>query len=151
MKKIKICIAASSGGHLKQALRLSDIWKDQNYFFITERRCNGLDLAKKERTYFITPARRKVHRLIMSFLQTIRIFLLENPDAIISTGAEIGFPPVIIGFLLRKKIIYLETFARIDDLSLTGKLLYPLIKNFFVQWEPLKKKYPKAIYLGAVY
>lgn len=76
---------------------------------------------------------------------------MENPDAVISTGAEIGFPPMIIGYLLRKKIIYVETFARIDDLSLTGKLMYHLIKNFYVQWKPLKKKYPKAIYMGALY
>lgn len=151
MKELKICIAASSGGHLKQALRLEDIWLGQNYFFITERKCNGLDLAKYERTYFITPARRKVHRLIFSFLQTLRIFLIERPSVIISTGAEIGFPPMVLGLIFFKKTIYVETFARVDDLSLTGKLLYPFVKNFYVQWEPITKKYPKAKYLGALY
>lgn len=151
MKPVKFCITASSGGHLKQALRLEDVWKGQDYFFITERKCNGLDLAKKERTYFITPAKRKIHRATISFLQTIRIFLIENPDAVISTGAEIGFPPIVVGFLLGKKTIYIETFARTDELSLTGKLLYPFIKNFYVQWEPLKKKYPQAKYIGPLY
>lgn len=148
---MKICIAASSGGHLKQALRLMPIYKNKDYFFITERRFNGLDLAKKEKVYFITPTKRKVHRFIVSLLQTLRIFIIENPSVIISTGAEIGFPAILLGFIFRKKVIYIETFARTDDLSLTGKLVYPFVKNFYVQWEGLVKKHPKAKYRGALY
>ena len=150
-KRVNICIACSSGGHLNQAQKLSSVWEGKNHFFITERRCNGLDLAKVERAYFITPARRKFHRLIISFLQTLRIFFIERPTVIISTGAEIGFPPMVLGLLFFRKVIYIETFARVDDLSLTGKLLYPFVKNFYVQWEPLVKKYKKAKYLGSLY
>lgn len=148
---MKTCVACSSGGHLKQALRLLPSTKGHKIFFITERKCNGLDLAKKEKVYFITPARRKIHRLFVSFLQTLRIFLIERPNVIISTGAEIGFPPMILGLLFFRKVIYIETFARMDDLSLTGKLVYPFVKYFYVQWEPLRKKYPRAKYAGAVY
>lgn len=151
MSEIKLCIACSSGGHLNQALRMKEIWKNKNHFFITERRCNGLDLAKYEKTYFITPARRKIHRFFVSFLQAFRIIWIENPSAILSTGAEIGYPVMLAGFLLRKRIVYVETFARVDDLSLTGKLVYPFLSNFFIQWEPLKNKFPRAKYEGSLY
>ncbi len=151
MNKLNVCIASSSGGHLKQALRLLPAFEENNIFFITERKCNGLDLAKHNKVYFITPARRKIHRLIISFLQSLRIFLIERPSVIVSTGAEIGFPPMVLGLLFFRKVIYIETFARTDDLSLTGKLLYPFVKNFYVQWEPLRKKYPRAKYAGALY
>jgi len=148
---MNICIACSSGGHLKQALRLLPAFEEQKVFFITERRCNGLELAKRNKVYFVSPARRKPHRLFLSFLQTLRIFLVERPNVIISTGAEIGFPAIILGLIFFRKVIYVETFARVDDLSLTGKLIYPFVKHFYVQWEPLQKKFPRTKYFGALY
>ncbi|MDD4082342.1 MAG: polysaccharide biosynthesis protein, partial [Sphaerochaetaceae bacterium] len=74
----------------------------------------------------------------------------ENPDIIISTGAEIGFPAMILGVILRKKVIYIESIARINSPSLTGQLIYPFIKDFYVQWPQGKKFFPKAKYVGAV-
>lgn len=32
------------------------------------------------------------------------------------------------------KIVYVESFARVKSLSLTGKLLRPLVDTFVVQW-----------------
>ena len=51
----------------------------------------------------------------------------------------------------KKKIIYIESFARVDEASLTGKLMYPIADKFIVQWEEMLKLYPKAVYGGAIY
>ena len=48
------------------------------------------------------------------------------------------------------KIIYIESFCRVQKLSLTGKLVYPIADKFIVMWEELTKKYKKAIYLGKI-
>lgn len=48
-------------------------------------------------------------------------------------------------------IIYIESFARVDEASLTGKLMYPLADLFLVQWEDMLKVFPKAIYAGGIF
>eukprot|EP01031_Cornospumella_fuschlensis_P032110 gene32109-38831_t len=45
-------------------------------------------------------------------------------------------------------ILYVESFCRVQHLSLTGKLLYPIADRFIVQWEDLAEKYSRAEYLG---
>lgn len=50
--------------------------------------------------------------------------------------------------LKRVLIVYVESICRVETLSLSGNILYYFSDCFFVQWAPLKDKYPKAIYLG---
>ncbi|KAF9585510.1 UDP-N-acetylglucosamine transferase subunit [Lunasporangiospora selenospora] len=45
-------------------------------------------------------------------------------------------------------IVFVESFARVQTLSLTGKLLYPIADVFLVQWDELCQKYPRSNYLG---
>ena len=53
--------------------------------------------------------------------------------------------------LMGKKLIYIEVFDRIDKPTLTGKLVYPIVDEFIVQWDEMKKVYPKAINLGSIF
>jgi UDP-N-acetylglucosamine:LPS N-acetylglucosamine transferase len=146
-----ICIAASAGGHLTEALQLKEAWTGKRHFFISDERVNAKSLAKAEKVYFIMPARRNPLRLAWGFIQTIGIFIKENPSTIVSTGAESAFPAIILGALLRKRVIYIESFARISSPSLCGKLVYPFVKDFYVQWPQGKKWFPKAKYIGSVF
>ena len=49
------------------------------------------------------------------------------------------------------KLIYIEVFDRIDKPTVTGRLVYPIVDKFIVQWEEQKKVYPKAINLGSIF
>ena len=46
------------------------------------------------------------------------------------------------------KVAFVESFARVQRLSLTGRLLYPVADVFLVQWPALAKQYPRARYAG---
>ena len=50
-----------------------------------------------------------------------------------------------------KRLIYIESFAKVTSATLTGKLLYKFADQFYVQWKSMLKVYPKAIYLGGIY
>jgi len=50
--------------------------------------------------------------------------------------------------LCRTRIIYVESFARVRSLSLSGKLLYAFTDRFVVQWPRLAEKYRRAEYHG---
>ncbi|WP_191976308.1 hypothetical protein [Limosilactobacillus reuteri] len=52
---------------------------------------------------------------------------------------------------MKKKVIYIESFARITTPSLTGKILYHFADLFIVQWKELLKVYPKAKYFGGIF
>ena len=151
MKSKKICIAASAGGHIVEALQLQDAWKGKKHFFISDTRINSVSLLKKEKKYFIMPARRSHLRFMISFLQTFFILLKERPSVIISTGAEIGYPALLLGKYLGAKTIYIESLARINSPSLCGKLAYGKVDYFYVQWEEGLKFFPNAKYVGAVF
>ncbi|KAF9977827.1 UDP-N-acetylglucosamine transferase subunit [Actinomortierella ambigua] len=45
-------------------------------------------------------------------------------------------------------LFFIESFARVKTLSLAGKLLYPLVDHFLVQWPTLTQRYPRAKYIG---
>jgi beta-1,4-N-acetylglucosaminyltransferase len=38
------------------------------------------------------------------------------------------------------RTVYIESWARVKTLSLSGKILKPLVDRFVVQWETLQKK-----------
>ena len=41
--------------------------------------------------------------------------------------------------------------TRIAKPTVTGKMVYPITDRFIVQWEEMKKVYPKAINLGSIF
>ena len=56
-----------------------------------------------------------------------------------------------IGKIFGVKIVYIETFANINTKTLAGKIIYPIADKFIVQWESMKKLYPKSEYFGGVF
>jgi polysaccharide biosynthesis protein len=79
------------------------------------------------------------------------ILLKKKPDIIISTGALVTYPICLLGKILGKKIVYIESFARVDKASLTGKLMYKIADLFIVQWKELLNIYPNAVYGGGIF
>ena len=50
--------------------------------------------------------------------------------------------------LLDTDIVFIESFCRVQKLSLTGRLLYYISDKFIVQWPELLSQYSRAEYLG---
>ncbi|SCV01682.1 LANO_0F12992g1_1 [Lachancea nothofagi CBS 11611] len=50
--------------------------------------------------------------------------------------------------MTRSKIVYVESLARTDSLSMSGKILYPLVDEFVVQWSELCEVYERAQCFG---
>ena len=92
-----------------------------------------------------------IFKMMINFLKTLMIWFKERPDYVITTGAMVVLPMAFLAKLFGKKLIYIESFARVYDGSKTGKLLYKYADLFIVQWESLKEVYPKAIYGGSIY
>jgi UDP-N-acetylglucosamine:LPS N-acetylglucosamine transferase len=148
--KMKICLACSAGGHLTELLQIKKAFEGYEHFFVTFKREDTINF--KERVYFAEDPKRNFFKLLKNVVQSVRILLKEKPDVIITTGAGVVVPLCYLGKLLGAKIIYIESFARIDSASFSGKLIYPIADLFFVQWRHLLGKYgKKAQYGGSVF
>lgn len=77
---------------------------------------------------------------------TVRRF---RPDVMLSTGAALAVPFFIIGRLHGVRLIYVESFTRVQRPALTGRMVYPLAHAFFVQW-PTSSRRKRAMYAGSV-
>ena len=151
---MKICCVASSGGHWEELLCLKPVLDKYSAIFVTERGGQAQD-AKIEKIYLVDHINRKergfLFKFFSLFIRAYNILREEKVDAVLTTGALIAFPFCIIGKILGKKIIYIESFARVKNKSMTGRLVYPFADMFIVQWPEMLKVYPKAIYGGGIF
>lgn len=89
--------------------------------------------------------------MVVNAVKSIIIFLQEKPDIVITTGVLAMIPLCLIAKLFGKKLIYIESFAKVSSPTETGRFLYKFADRFYVQWKPMLQFYPKAIYLGGIY
>lgn len=149
---MKICLVGSSGGHLMHLYMLKSFWEDKERFWVTFDKEDANSLLKKETMYrCYYPTNRNIKNLIKNTFLAIKVLLKEKPDLIVSSGAAVAVPFFYIGKLMRKKLVYIEVFDRIDKPTLTGRLVYPITDRFVVQWEEQKKVYPKGVNLGSIF
>ena len=149
---MKIALVGSSGGHLTHLYLLKKFWENEDRFWVTFDKTDAKYILKEERFYpCYYPTNRNVKNTIKNTILAFKILRKEKPDLIISSGAAVAVPFFWLGKLFGAKTVYIEIFDRIDKPTLTGKLVYPVTDKFIVQWEELKKVYPKAINLGGIF
>ncbi|CUS21476.1 LAQU0S03e03466g1_1 [Lachancea quebecensis] len=76
------------------------------------------------------------------FVGQQQLVLLNGPGTCCIIAGWLKFLEIVT--LTRSKIVYVESLARTDTLSLSGKLLYPLVDEFVVQWSELCEQYDRA-------
>lgn len=149
----KICFIGSSGGHFEQLMMLKPLMDKYDSCIVTEKTNYGV--KSDNEIIYLPQINRKEKSFIFKFIfiviKSFFIFLKEKPDFIISTGALCTVPMCIIGKLFKRKIIFIESFAKIHSQTLTGKIIYKFADLFLIQWEELYKFYPKATYGGGIY
>ncbi|GME67394.1 unnamed protein product [[Candida] boidinii] len=127
---------------------------------------NSIDSKNKSKYFKLTRAR-NIHESIpitilhtlQSFISTVRLLLVllntkAFPDILLLNGPGTSVPLAYTIFVFKVlgltncKIIYIESLARVENLSLSGKLLLPITDRFIVQWKKLADKYRRCEYYG---
>ena len=149
---MKVCLVCSSGGHLTHLYMLKPFWGTKDRFWVTFNKEDAQSLLKDEKIYpCYYPTNRSLKALIKNSVIAWNVLLKERPDLIISSGAAVAVPFFYLGKCFGAKTIYVEVFERINKPTITGKLVYPISDKFIVEWEEMKKVYPKAINLGSIF
>nr|WP_207662937.1 PssD/Cps14F family polysaccharide biosynthesis glycosyltransferase [Anaerobutyricum hallii] len=149
---MKVCLVGSSGGHLTHLYMLKPFWENKKRFWVTFDKEDARSLLNGEKVYpCYYPTNRNIKNLIRNTVVAWKVLHKEKPDLIISSGAAVSVPFFYLGKLFGSKLIYIEVFDRIDKPTLSGRLVYPIVDKFIVQWEEQKEVYKKAINLGSIF
>lgn len=170
-----VMVVLGSGGHTTEMLRMlegldGDRFSPRHYVVADTDRISSdkahaheaSRTAPSSYTVHVIPRSREVGQSYVSSLWTTgiatlsaaRLFARVMPDVLICNGPGTCIPLCMCAWLLRfvgvhdTTIVFVESFARVESLSLTGRLLYRVADTFHVQWQQLYARYPLATYRG---
>jgi beta-1,4-N-acetylglucosaminyltransferase len=147
----RVLLVASSGGHLLELLELANQYQSHRRQWVTFDKPDARGLLIGESvTFAYGPTNRHLGNLFRNLVLAFRVIVRVRPDAVITTGAGVGVPFLYVARVFGKRAIYVESLARVDRLSLSGRLVYPVATDFFVQWPELSERYRKGRYAGAI-
>lgn len=149
--RFRICLAGSAGGHMSQLLALAAAWEGHEVIYVTTAEVVRQKLKKHGRVYVVGECNRQhPFRIIQVFCRCINIVYRECPDLVISTGAAPGFLLCLVAKIFGAKIVWIDSIANVDRLSLSGRLVRPIADLFLTQWQELANPYNKVEYVGAI-
>ena len=151
--KKKVCFAASSGGHLEQLLALRPLMERYDSFIVTEE--TGYDETLPVRAYLVKQVNREewgfLPKMVSVAARSVRIAFRERPDVVVCTGVLATIPVCLACKVLGAKLVYIESFAKTDSPTVSGRFLHRFADLFYVQWESMLAVYPDARGVGGVY
>jgi UDP-N-acetylglucosamine--N-acetylmuramyl-(pentapeptide) pyrophosphoryl-undecaprenol N-acetylglucosamine transferase len=152
---LRVCLAASGGGHLRQMLDLQPAWGGYDHFFVTEKSALGESVAKDHRAIFVQHYSfgqvrwgqpiKMLTSMIRNFFQSARLVLRERPDVVLTTGAGAVFWTCLMARALGARLILIESFARFHGPSKSGHMAKPFATDVVVQSAKLKEQWPEAL------
>jgi beta-1,4-N-acetylglucosaminyltransferase len=144
-------LVCSPGGHLLQMMRLSPAWQHLQTTWVTLEAADSQHLLADSPVVFANgPTNRSLRGLIANLRLAWRVIREKRPRVILSTGAALAVPFFLIGKLYGCRLVYVESLTRTEDLSLSGRMVYPLADAFFVQWPEAAEHRRRARYVGGL-
>jgi beta-1,4-N-acetylglucosaminyltransferase len=148
---MRVCLVCSSGGHFAELYRLGDAWRTAERVWITfDSPDTRSVLVGEEVVYAASPTTRNLGNLLRNLALAWRVIGRERPVAMVSSGAGVAVPFLLVARLRGVRSVYVESLSRVHSLSLTGRVAYRLADEFLVQWPQLAERLPKARYEGRV-
>lgn len=149
----KVMFVCSGGGHLAEMSRLMELFDTYQTILILERQKykTGLNITEH---YLPKGSRTERLRYVWVFMQmcilSLWYFYRFQPDVVVTTGAHTAVPLCYIAAFHNKKVIFIESIARVRSKSLTGQLIEKKCTHIIVQWETMLEVYEKAVYIGTL-
>jgi UDP-N-acetylglucosamine:LPS N-acetylglucosamine transferase len=90
---------------------------------------------------------RKLRLFLGSFFDAFRLVAGNSFSAFVGLGSYLCIPVFLFARLRRTRCIFIESYIRIDDLSISGRIVYwlRLADRVYVRHSTIKRKYPRAV------
>jgi UDP-N-acetylglucosamine:LPS N-acetylglucosamine transferase len=148
---MKLLLVCNPGGHFSTMMGLKNFWCAYQREWVTYPKYDTQTGLEKELVYWVKMQEaRMLGRACINFAKAVSILRKSKPDLVLSTGAGLAVPFILASKLFGIKTVFIESISRSNSLSLTGKLVYNLVDEFYVQWPECVERFPKAQYRGVV-
>ena len=152
IERADVLLVCSSGGHLQQMLALRDVWGSYAHVWVTFDKSDSRSLLRGEPVVFAYwPTNRSLKNLVRNLGVAWRTLRVVRPRVMLTTGAGVAVPFAWLGRLRGVKVVYIESFTRIERPSLSCRLVAPIADRVYGQWPELTSAIPKARYAGNVF
>lgn len=141
---------SSGGGHLSELQSAIPQTMKERITYITFKNGHTKRSLVNTKHYFIIDPHNSKIKYLINLIHSCFLFIMIRPKVIISTGAGIAIPFMMIGRLFGSRLIFVETGARVYIASKTGEFMYKYADRFYVQYPALLQKYPNAL-LGSLH
>lgn len=149
--ELKVCLAASAGGHLTQLLKIVPAAQGDDSFIVTTSEAVRASLGRFGEVHVVGECNREhPFRVIAVFVRCAALVLCKRPDVVLSTGAAPACLICFLAKLLGAKVVWMDSITNVERLSLSGRMVRPIANLFLVQWPELVQKYAGVEYVGAV-
>ena len=145
----RLLLVASTGGHLSQLVSLRDWWSrcERRWVTFDNQHANSA-LAGEDVVHAYSPTTRNIPNAIRNAHLARRTLSEWRPDLVISTGAGVAAPFFAVAHARGIRTMYIEVIDRIASRTLTGRMVYPFVDKFAVQWREQERLYPGAAVIG---
>jgi beta-1,4-N-acetylglucosaminyltransferase len=134
-----------------QLFLLGDAWRGRSRAWVTLDREDARCLLAQEQVFWAHgPTTRNVGNLIRNLRLSWSLVRRLQPRVILTTGAGVAVPFAWMGKLLGARVVYVESLTRVDEPSLSCRLVEPVADRVYVQWPELARSMAKARYAGKV-
>lgn len=146
-----VLLVSSTGGHLLQLLSMQGAWERLSRYWVTEDASDTRSLLKRERALFAhPPASRHAGNFFRDARLAWRVLSRVRPAAMVTTGAAIAVPFAWVARLRGVPVVFIETITRVDEPSLSCRLVAPVADRLYVQWPELARRTTRARYVGGL-
>jgi beta-1,4-N-acetylglucosaminyltransferase len=149
---VDVLLISTPGGHLAQLSSLRGAWDGYRTAWVTDDSSDARSRLCGERVYYaFGPAARSIVNFVRNLRLARRLISELEPKLIVSTGAAMCVPFVLVARLRGVKVFYVESVTRIESPSLTCRLVRPFAHRLYVQWPELARHVRGSIYVGSVF
>jgi beta-1,4-N-acetylglucosaminyltransferase len=146
-----LLIACSSGGHVIELLALREAWQAFDRVWVSDDTSDVRSLLSGERLYFAAgPTTRNARALLLNLALAWRLQRRYRPRVVLAAGGATAVPFAWVGRLHGARVVFVECWTRIDEPSLSFRLIAPVADRLYVQWPELASSSRRARYVGRV-
>ncbi len=154
---MRFVVGASSGGHVNELLVLlragKEMWPFAPSAYVTTMTISAKAFESEGCPVVVLGEadRKKLFGIFKVVINAWRAARDLRPDVVVTTGSA---PLALFCFCARirgAKIIWIDSVAQVDKMSLSGRLIKPFTSLCFVQWPDLVAKNPGTVYAGELY
>jgi beta-1,4-N-acetylglucosaminyltransferase len=147
-----VLLVCSSGGHLWQLLALRGAWAPFSRVWVTFDKSDARSLLRDEEVVFAHgPTNRSIKNLLRNLKLAWRIIGVTRPSVMLTTGAGVAVPFAWVARMRGVRVVYVESFTRIDRPSLSCRLIGRSANRIYAQWPELVSAVPRARFVGNVF